>query len=408
MFGAFFVPRLFDLVKNSSAQPKKQISFYTLSLNSMDKVNSFINTRLESRKKLDSLRTLRKDRSLIDFCSNDYLGFASSTELKSLIKNEIAKNPDYLTGSTGSRLISGNDEFTEKLEMEIAFFHRAEAGLIFNSGYDANLGLFSSIAHRGDTIITDELIHASIIDGTRLSAANRFVFKHNDLQSLEDKLQLAKGNIFVAIESVYSMDGDEAPLEAIVTLAEKYNAAIIVDEAHATGIFGLRGRGLVHEYNLQERIFARIITFGKALGTCGAIVLGSESLRSYLINFARSFIYTTAAPFYAHLSVKMAYRLLEFSDHQRLIHHKIEFFKQAAEEISMQFLNSRSAIQSLVIGGNQQTKIASKFLQKKGFDVRPILHPTVPEGKERLRICLHTFNTDKDLVNLAATLKELR
>jgi 8-amino-7-oxononanoate synthase len=363
--------------------------------------------KLRDRKEANSLRSLSTNKSLIDFCSNDYLGFASSYELKALLNKELKLYPDYMLGSTGSRLISGNDEFTENLEKEIALFHKAEAGLIFNSGYDANLGLFSSLCQRGDTIITDELVHASIIDGARLSHANRFIFRHNDLQSLEEKLKVAKGNIYIAVESIYSMDGDEAPLKHIIDLADHYNAAVIVDEAHATGIFGFQGRGLVYEYSLQERVFARVITFGKALGAHGAAILCNDLLRTYLINFARSFIYSTAAPFHTHLSVKMAYYYLTLKDHPKLIRDKISVFKESVTEISENFIPGRSAIQSMIIGGNDQTRNAAKSLQTMGFDVRPILHPTVPTGKERLRICLHTFNSDEDIINLASALKNL-
>jgi len=382
-------------------------SILDLYLNNLNSISDFIDAKLRDRKEDNFLRTLSINNDLIDFCSNDYLGFASSTELKSFVNTELQLYPDYSLGSTGSRLISGNDEFTEKLEAEIALFHDAEAGLVFNSGYDANLGLFSSLCQRGDTIITDELIHASIIDGSRLSHANRFIFRHNDLQSLEEKLHAAKGNIYVTVESIYSMDGDEASLKDIIDLADRYHAAVIVDEAHATGIFGHQGRGLVHEYGLQNRVFARTITFGKALGTHGAIIVCNNSLRSYLINFARSFIYSTAATFYTHLSIKMAYHYLRSGDHQKLIRDKINIFKASIVDVSENFIQSRSAIQSMIIGGNEQTRNAAISLQNMGFDVRPILHPTVPTGKERLRICLHTFNTDKDILNLVAGLKKL-
>ena len=353
------------------------------------------------------MRSLSTAGDLIDFCSNDYLGFASSSELRSIVNKELESFPDYLLGSTGSRLISGNDIFTEQLENEIAIFHDAEAGLIFNSGYDANLGLFSSLGQRGDTIITDEFIHASIIDGARLSHANRFIFKHNDLDSLEEKLKAAKGAIYIAVESIYSMDGDEAPLENMINLAEKYNAVVIVDEAHATGVFGSEGRGLVHKYGLQNRVFARTVTFGKAIGVHGAIILGSKPLRDYLINFARSFIYSTAGSFYTHLSVKMAYQFLRSKNYPELIADKINIFKEYTDDISNQFIKSHSTIQSMIISGNEQTRMAARSLQNQGFDVRPILSPTVQPGKERLRICLHTFNTDEDIMKLAASLKKL-
>ena len=210
----------------------------------MKKINNFIEEKILERIKNSSLRNLSSNQNLADFCSNDYLGFARSERLKALIESQLKLHTSYLSGSTGSRLISGNDDFTEKLEAEIALFHNAESALIFNSGYDANVGLFSSLPQRGDTIILDELIHASIIDGARLSYANRYTFKHNDLISLEEKLKLSKGNIYIGIESIYSMDGDAAPIAEIIELAEQYEAVVIVDEAHAVGIFGQNGRGL--------------------------------------------------------------------------------------------------------------------------------------------------------------------
>lgn len=372
----------------------------------MKKISNFIDEKLQERTDNSSLRYLSVNKNLIDFCSNDYLGFAKSEELKALIDSQLKHYSTHSIGSTGSRLISGNDDFTEKLESEIALFHNAETSLIFNSGYDANLGLFSSLPQRGDTIILDEFIHASIIDGARLSYANRYTFKHNDLNSLEEKLRLSKGNIYIGIESIYSMDGDAAPITEIITLAEKYSAAVIVDEAHAVGIFGQNGRGLVEQYNLGDKVFARVITFGKALGCHGAAVIGNKNLRKYLINFARSFIYTTAASFYTHLSVKMAYKYLIETD-LSLIHQTIKFFRVETQEIRSSFINSYSPIQSLLIEGNAKAKEVARTLQEKEYDVRAILHPTVPLGKERLRICLHTYNTDSEIKNLAKALIEI-
>jgi len=372
----------------------------------LDPINSYINSRLNQRHESQSFRSLSKDKSLIDFCSNDYIGFARSEELQAQINSILKSHDEFATGSTGSRLISGNNEFTEILEAEIASFHRAEASLIFNSGYDANLGLFASLPQKGDTIITDELIHASIIDGARLSFANRFSFKHNDLQSLEEKLKIAKGRIFIAVESVYSMDGDEAPLKEIVTLAEKFSAAVIVDEAHAVGIFGDHGKGIVNGLGLENKVFARLVTFGKALGCHGAAILGSSQLRSYLINFARSFIYTTAASPYTHISVKAAYQLLAAKDYQSDAFQKVNLFRQETGNLYQSFVNSNSLIQCLLISGNENARKLASSLQNDGFNVRAILHPTVPEGKERLRICLHTFNTDEEIKSLIQQLKK--
>ncbi|HYK77473.1 MAG TPA: 8-amino-7-oxononanoate synthase [Daejeonella sp.] len=375
----------------------------------MKNTQALLAKRLQQRIENNSYRTLKPSSGLIDFCSNDYLGFARSEELKKLFQTKLSHYPDYKLGSTGSRLLAGNDLFTEELEAEIALFHQAESALLFNSGYDANLGLFSSLAQRGDTLICDELIHASIIDGARLSFANRYNFKHNDLSSLEEKLRHAsqtKGQVFIAVESIYSMDGDEAPLKEICGLASRFNSAILVDEAHATGIFGHQGRGLVHELNLQDQVFARLITFGKGLGSHGAAVLGSHTLRSYLVNFARSFIYTTAAPFSSHLTTKIAYRFLQSQDHQRALMERIKCFRDILQD-KPQLLYSRSAIQAILIPGNREAKQAATELEKAGFDVRAILSPTVKTGSERLRICLHNHNSIEEVEQLATQLKSI-
>jgi 8-amino-7-oxononanoate synthase len=370
----------------------------------LKQINAFIEQRLADRESTGSYRTLKPENALFDFCSNDYLGFARSSALKDKIEEEVRNLDLVLNGSTGSRLLSGNLKYTEDLEQEIAAFHNNEAGLLFNSGYDANVGFFSSLPQRGDTIITDELIHASIIDGARLSHANRYTFKHNDLNSLEAKLTQAKGNCYVVIESVYSMDGDTPPILDILHLTEKYNAALIIDEAHAVGLYK---KGLVCELGIEDRIFARIITFGKALGCHGAIVLGSNSLRNYLINFARSFIYTTAASLHQVASIKMAYQILQSSDIEiEVLRNNINLFKQGITSTSS-LLPSDSAIQCLLLNDNEKAKNAALHLQKKGFDVRAILTPTVPQGTERLRICLHAYNNSKEINLLTTTLNEL-
>jgi 8-amino-7-oxononanoate synthase len=368
----------------------------------LNNAEDYIEARLNERKAAGTYRSLKPESGLIDFCSNDYLGFARSADLKQIVNNHLEHQPSYLNGSTGSRLLSGNTTFCEELEQYIANFHNAPAGLIFNSGYDANLGLFSSLPQRGDTIITDELIHACIIDGARLSHANRYTFKHNDLNSLEDKLKQAKGNCYIAVESVYSMDGDTAPLIEIIELAETYNARVIVDEAHAVGVFG---KGLVNTLNLQDKIFARVVTFGKALGTHGAIVLGNTLLREYLINFARSFIYTTAAPYHQLVTVKMAYQLLAQSNEQQdLLHSNIALFKSLLTIRGL--VQSNSAIQSIIIGGNEKTAQTAATIRNAGFDVRPILSPTVQQGTERLRICIHAYNTQTEVINLTNLLNQ--
>lgn len=362
---------------------------------------SHIQQKLDQRKAENALRELKVTEGLIDVCSNDYLGFAQ--------ESSIHKTDNELTqfGSTGSRLIRGNYLLNEEVESYLATYYKSEVSLIFNSGYTANVGLFSCIAQRGDTIIYDEYIHASIRDGIRLSYANSFSFKHNDLVSLEEKLKQAKGTIFVAIESIYSMDGDEAPLKEIIELMKKYQAALIVDEAHAVGVFGENGEGLVVRYGLEKDVFARVATFGKAFGCHGAAVLGNNLLRNYLINFSRAFIYTTALPLSSIQIIKNAHQFLE-NNTERIekLKSNIEYFRKLAFNFQLSILNSRSAIQSIIIPGNNEVKQLAEAIQIKGFDVRPILSPTVPQGKERLRICLHTFNSKEQIEELLNVIGE--
>jgi len=356
--------------------------------------------KLDKRKAENSFRELKVNNNSIDFCSNDYLGLASEEEIH--ILDNIKK-----FGSTGSRLISGNFQQTVEVENFLAAYYKAESGLLFNSGYTANTGLFSCISQRTDTIIYDELIHASIRDGINLSNSKSFSFKHNDINSLKEKMAKAKGNIFVAVESIYSMDGDMAPLIGLVDICNNNGAALIVDEAHASGIFGDRGQGLVAHFKLENEVFARIVTFGKAFGSHGAIVLGNKLLRDYLINFSRSFIYTTALPLNNILAIKKGHQfLIENLDRKDSLHQLIKYFKLKINQLKLSVINSDSAIQCIVISGNDAVKNMSDIVQNKGFDVRPILSPTVKKGQERLRICLHSFNTKNQIDELLKIVKE--
>lgn len=369
--------------------------------------DQFLFSSLTKRQEQNALRKLVVNSELIDFCSNDYLGFARSKTLSKNSLKEAAKH-HKMNGSGGSRLLSGNTSYAENLEAYIAKFHKAQAGLIYNSGYDANVGLFSAIGQKGNTIIYDELIHASVHDGMRMSSATTYAFRHNDLKHLEERLKIGEGIIYVAVESIYSMDGDDALLKEISALCKKYNANLIVDEAHATGITKNGGRGRVQELKLEKEVFARVHTFGKGLGSHGAIVLGSSLLRDYLINFSRAFIYTTALPISSLVVIHQAYELLRKSDSEiKKLHKNIELFKASISKNTSRFLiESNSAIQCIVVGGNDSVKKMAKKLQNKGFDVRPILNPTVPKGKERLRICIHLFNKEKEIKSLSEAINE--
>ncbi len=353
-----------------------------------------IQQKLNERKAENALRELKVSEGLVDFCSNDYLGLASEKSV-----HKVEDTIQY--GSTGSRLISGNNRIIEEVESYLADYYHSESCLIFNSGYNANVGLFSCVAQRADTIIYDELIHASIRDGISLSNANSFSFKHNNIDSLNEKIGLAKGNVFLAIESVYSMDGDMAPLQEIVQICEQRSVALIVDEAHAVGIFGEKGKGLV-----SEDVFARVITFGKAFGCHGAAVLGSQDLKDYLINFSRAFIYTTALPLQSVKTIIQGHEFL-VKNFQRVDELKklIQCFKSQIKEIGLSLIESMSPIQCVIVPGNDAVKSLAEKIQAKGFDVRPILSPTVPKGEERLRICLHSFNTEEEINELIQIIK---
>ncbi len=366
----------------------------------------FLTRKLAERQQNGTLRTLFVPDGLVDFASNDYLGFA-----RWVGKGETMRG---FGGATGSRLISGNTAQAEALEAQIATFHGAEAGLLFNSGYDANVGLLACLAGEHDVYLCDELIHASMIDGTRLSKATKIRFKHNDMQDLAQKLVFAKeqtkaknGNVLICVESVYSMDGDMASLKAMADLACLHGAYLIVDEAHATGIVGKGGEGLVQHLGLEKQVLARVHTFGKALGAHGAVVLGSAVLKAYLVNFARSFIYSTALPAHSLSAIALAYQACEsprFQTERTKLFENIATYKRLAKDLAYPALQSATAIQGIVIRDASKAKEMQKDLQEAGIYVKAILSPTVPEGTERLRICLHSYNTLEELEKLFAIL----
>lgn len=360
--------------------------------------DNFLDKKLDERKRQSAYRQLQPKRNMADFCSNDYLGLVKKQSL-SLAENGLA------TGSTGSRLLAGNYELIEETEQFIAAFHQAEAGLIFNSGYDANIGLLSSVPQRGDTVLYDYLSHASLRDGIRLSFAQAFSFQHNDLEDLEKKLRSATGNIFVVTESVFSMDGDIAPLGDLLLLCDRYGAHLIVDEAHATGVIGDMGEGLVQASGYTDRCFARIHTFGKAVGCHGAIILGSERLKNYLINFSRAFIYTTALPESAVAFIKKSYELFPgLVEERKKLRELIDIFNTTS--LPFATIKNSSPIQAVIIPGNAEVKQQALYLQQSNIDVRAILYPTVPKGAERLRIVLHSFNTVGEVNQLLRIIRE--
>ncbi len=370
-------------------------------------LSKILSEKLQKRKEENSFRRLTQSPNLIDFTSNDYLGLARSEELFELIKIKTESLP-HRNGATGSRLLSGNNSYTEEVEQNLASIFKSDAALIFNSGYAANQGVLSSIPQKGDTILYDELAHACIRDGARLSLAGRFPFLHNNLNDLETKLKRAEGNIFIAVESIYSMDGDQCPLKELVDLAEKYHATIILDEAHSTGVIGNNGSGLAVSLGLENKIPVRVYTFGKAMGVHGACVTGSKDLIDYLINFARPFIFTTALSPHSVASIDCSFKYLTGQKSLQLeLNHRIKHFISESDKLKVKRLPSETQIQGIVIPGNEKIKQVAKHLQASSFDVRPILSPTVSKDSERLRICLHTFNSSEEITQLVQQLYKL-
>ena len=386
--------------------------------------------KIKLRAEDQSLRALGSANSSIDFSSNDYLGYAKSEAIFKNTHNYLVKHNLFFNGATGSRLLTGNHQLYPELEQVIANYHKAETALIFNSGYDANLGFFSSVPQRNDIILFDEFCHASIRDGISMSHAKSFKFRHNDIKDLVQKITRNRANInehqtateapeiYVVTESVFSMNGDSPDLIALSKLCLDHQAKLIIDEAHAIGVFGKMGAGLTCALQLESSVFARIITFGKAMGCHGAAVLGSEALKAYLVNFSRPFIYTTGLPPHALATLKMAYD--ELALHQvdkvhaiELLKRNIHFFKTEMERLQIPaltmakvseekvgFIISDSAIQSCVISGNSRVKTISEALKHHGFEVKAILSPTVPKGRERLRFCLHSYNSQVDITKV--------
>jgi len=365
------------------------------------KLPKSLQTKLQQREQNNALRKLPVTNNLIDFASNDYIGFAKSETIFNQTHQYLLDKNIKVNGATGSRLLSGNHNLYTITEEYISKFHKSEDALISNSGYDANVGFFSAVPQRNEVILYDELCHASIRDGIQMSNAKSYKFQHNDFEDLERiLLKNQTQTIYIVTESVFSMDGDCPNLEELTTLSEKHNCYLVIDEAHALGVFGDKGEGLIQSLGLQDKVFARIMTFGKGLGCHGAAILGSQELKSYLVNFARSFIYTTGLSPHSVATILMGYQNLEVEKETlEKLKSNIVFFNQEKMRLGLKpmFVYSKSAIQCAIIPGNQKVKSIATQLQQNGFDVKPILSPTVPEGQERLRFCLHSYNSEKEI-----------
>lgn len=348
---------------------------------------TFLSELLAKRKAMGSERTLPVFQSEIDLFSNDYLGFS---------KFQLGIHTSQ-SGSTGSRLMSGNSSEAQECELFLAGFFQTESTLVYSSGYAANLGFWSSVPQRGDLVLYDEYCHASCIDGLRLSFADRQKFLHNDLVDLENKLKSAKNKrLFIAIEGVYSMNGTVSPLDKIAQLATDYKALLVIDEAHSIGVIGESGRGLANFMDVEKSVFARIVTFGKAYGFHGAAVLGSKVLRDYLVNFSRSFIYSTALPPTDYLEIMERVSSTKINSERQKLEKVISVFQEKLSPIQSLSSSKFSPIQMIYLP-NKELNIISQKCIDSGIFTKPILPPTVPEGQESLRFCLHSFNTNKEL-----------
>ena len=324
-------------------------------------------------------------RLLANFSSNDYLGLVAHPNLCRAAHDALEEAG---AGAGASRLICGTHRHHQRLEEALARFKRTEAALSFSSGYAAALGTIPALAEKGDVIILDKLCHACLVDGARLSGASMRVFPHNRLEKLENHLQWAAekhpdARVLVLIESVYSMDGDRAPLVEIVELKERFGAWLLVDEAHGIGVVGKQGRGLADELGVSDRIDVQMGTLGKALGSSGAYICGSAALRDYLINRARSFIFSTAPPPHCAAVSCAAVELLE-SDAGAALVRKLQ--ENMATLASGLLAPAQSAIFPVIVGGEELAMEASRTLLAKGFLVPAIRYPTVARGSARLRI----------------------
>ncbi len=368
----------------------------------MESIEQYLQTKLEQRKAEGNFRSLKVLPNAIDFTSNDYLGMSRNPLFAKEVERECAVQQFDKVGATGSRLLTGNNAYIELIESEIASFHQSPACLIFNSGFAANYGLLSAVPGQGHLLLMDEMVHASIHDGARASKAEKLFFKHNDLADLERLLAAENGKQkFVVVESLYSMNGVIADLTAISALCEKYHAHLIVDEAHATGVIGVQGEGVVQSLGLSDKVFARIVTFGKALGAHGACVLGTDTLRSFLINFCRPLIFSTGLSFHSLACIRVAYQLFPKMQNERnKLNANIAYFRTFSDKTSYRFLDSQTPIQGLLIAGNEEVVACSAYLEKKGIDARPIRYPTVAKGAERIRICLHSYTTFEEIEHL--------
>jgi 8-amino-7-oxononanoate synthase len=357
----------------------------------------------------DQLRSLA-EISGVNLCSNDYLGLSERPALKSAVLRAVSEAPGV--GGTGSRLLSGHSAVWDEVESEFARFAGTEGALYFGSGYAANLGLLTSLLGKSDVAFSDALNHASLIDGVRLSGARREVYPHCDLNALEEALRRHAGTTsrkLIVTETVFSMDGDVAPLEDVVALADRYGAGVILDEAHATGVHGPCGRGIAAQLGLADRAAAIVHTCSKALASAGAFICGSSLLKQHLVNHARTLLFSTAMPGYMARQIQAALRLAKGMESERAeLIGRARRFATALSQEGWDTAGSLSQIVPLIVGENDDALAAAEFAQREGFAVRAIRPPTVPAGRARLRVSLTVRTLDVELNRLRESLDAWR
>jgi 8-amino-7-oxononanoate synthase len=346
----------------------------------------------------------------VNFCSNDYLGLAEDSRLKLAVMEAVEKSARV--GGTGSRLLSGHDPVWNELEEEFATFAGTEAALYFSSGYAANIGLLSAVLEKDDVVFSDALNHASLIDGIRLRGVRRVIYPHRDLNVLEKELR-ARGHEtcrkIIVSESVFSMDGDIADLRVMQNLAERYGTSLIVDEAHATAVHGPGGAGVVAQAGLTNKVLAVVHTCGKALASAGGFVCGSKVLRDYLVNHARTLIFSTAMPVYMASQIRAALRFAQgMGGERKLLLDRANLLATGLNAVGCSTRGGRSQIIPAILGSNEDALSAAKWLQEQGFAVRAIRPPTVPVGSARLRLSLTTAITNEHVMAVPAALKAWR
>ena len=346
-------------------------------------------------------------KTYLSFCSNNYLGLANHPSVVNAVKKAV---DEYGWGACASRLVSGNMTLHEALEKQISRFKRKDAAIVFPTGYMANLGVISSLVSGGDLVVSDKLNHASIIDGCRLSGAVFRVYAHCNMEKLENILKKSSkyNRILIVTDSVFSMDGDLAPLPDIVRIATKYNAMVMVDEAHGTGVFGQNGRGVVEHFNLHNEVDVVMGTLSKAIGSLGGYVCGDNDLISYLRNKARPFMYTTALPpAVCAASIAGINLIQEDPSLREALWNNVRCIKERLGSLGVDMMSSQSQIIPLLIGDTQKAVDISKLLYERGILIPSIRPPTVPANSSRLRMTVMSSHIQDDLESLFKALREV-